>query len=103
MYQVHKPSRSLGLKQTDVPSWSPKAQQQQPLIIEQIGQLRPEISQEGATVKNKIRSNFEMLRSCEEQLWRLAELRALLEDLGEDPDAALEDLLIDERGQEAQA
>lgn len=54
-------------------------------------------------MKNKIRSNFEMLRSCEEQLWRLAELRALLEDLGEDPDAALEDLLIDERGQEAQA
>ena len=33
----------------------------------------------------------------------MAELRALLEELGEDPDAALDDLLIDETGQEAQA
>ena len=33
----------------------------------------------------------------------MAELRSLLEELGEDPDAALDDLLIDETGQEAQA
>jgi type I restriction enzyme M protein len=33
----------------------------------------------------------------------MAELRSLLEELGEDPDAALEDLLIDEAGQEAKA
>jgi type I restriction enzyme M protein len=33
----------------------------------------------------------------------MAELRTLLEELGEDPDAALDDLLIDETGQEAQA
>ena len=33
----------------------------------------------------------------------MAELRALLEELGEDPDAALDELLIDETGQEAQA
>ena len=52
-----------------------------------------------------IRSNFEMLRPYEPQLWRLAlrelnaavtELRALLEELGEDPDLALDELLPDD-------
>lgn len=50
-------------------------------------------------MKNNIRSNFDMLRPYEEQLWRLGALAERY--FADDPNATLEDLLIDEQAEGA--